>query len=217
MTIARRLLRLRSAAALAALLAVALSQGGSARAQGGQNPSFNLLNHGSAPIRELYVTPAGDARWGQNRLQGRAIQPGGSYPVRRRIDGNCIFDIRVVFAGGRILDRRNLNTCTTDDVAVGEAAAGSPPAAKAAGDPSFRLVNHAAQPIIQAFATPAGFGNWGQNRLTAGPIPPQGERPLRIDRQPNSCLFDLRVVFADHTAREKRRADLCRITSLPVQ
>jgi hypothetical protein len=180
-----------------------------------QNPSFNLLNHGRSAITQLYFTPAGDANWGRNRLRGGSIAPGASYAARRRIDGNCIFDIRVVFADGRIEDRRNLNTCTADDVAFGQPVGGLPGAvAKAPDDPSFRLINRSSQPIVEAFATPAGLGNWGQNRLD-GPLPPQADKLVHVDKQ-GSCLFDLRVVFADHTARERHRTDLCRIADLPV-
>ncbi len=181
-----------------------------------QNPSFNLLNRGPSAITQLYFTPAGDANWGRNRLNGRAIPPGASYAARRRLDGNCIFDIRVVFADGRIEDRRDFNTCNVDDVAFGQPLAGPRSAAtKPADDPSFRLINRSAQPIAELFATPAGTGTWGQNRLDAGPLPPQADKLVHIDKQ-GTCLFDLRVVFADHTAREKHRTDLCRITDLPV-
>ncbi len=196
---------------LAVSMAVGAAVVGTARAHA-ENPSFNLLNHGASPIVELFVTPAGDARWGQNRLHA-PIAPGAKFSVRRRVDGNCIFDIRVVFADHRVLDRRSLNTCDTDDVAVSEASAAF---AKRAGDPSFRLVNRAAQPVDQLFATPAGFGNWGQNRL-ASPVPPDAARVVTIAPQPNTCLYDLRVVFADHTARERHRTDLCRVTELPVR
>ncbi len=201
--------------ASAALLAASFAL--QARAQDSQNPSFNLLNRSSVAIRELYVTPAGDTRWGQNRLDAHPIPPGGSFAVRRRIDGNCIFDIRAVFADRRTEDRRDVNTCNLEDVAMGQPA-GARTGAKAADDPSFRLVNRAAQPVEELFATPAGLGNWGQNRLTSGPIPAQGSRLVAIQKQPGgSCLFDLRVVFADHTARERHRTDLCRLTDLPVQ
>lgn len=180
-----------------------------------QNPSFNLLNHGRSAITQLFFTPAGDANWGRNRLNGRAIPPGASYAARRRLDGNCIFDIRAVFADGRIEDRRNLNTCNVDDVAFGEPLARPPAAAKPADDPSFRLINRGAQPIAELFATPAGTGTWGQNRLDAGPLPPQADKLVHIDKQ-GTCLFDLRVVFSDHTARERHGTDLCRLTDLPV-
>lgn len=193
----------------AIVLAVGLLTAGAAQAQGTrQNPSFNLLNRSSATIKELFVTPAGDARWGRNRLM-EPLQPGASFAVRRRIDGNCIFDIRVVYADGRTEDRRGVNSCETEDVAMGGGVA-----RKANNDPSFRLVNRGDQAIVELYATPAGSGRWGQNRLDT-PLPPHTQRAVAIAPQ-SSCRFDLKVVLADHHAREKHEADLCRITDLPV-
>lgn len=199
---------------LAASLLTGLFAGHAALADGAQNPSFNLLNHSSEAIRELYVTPAGNERWGRNRLT-RPVPAGASFAVRRRIDGNCIFDIRVVYADGRSQDRHGVDSCKTDDIAVGAAeSTGAGATGKAADDPSFRLVNRGAQPIAELYATPSGLGHWGENRLDA-PLLPGTERMVHIDRQP-SCLFDLKVVLADHKAREKHGTDLCRINNLPV-
>lgn len=199
---------------LAAILTLAGALPASAQEQ---NPSFNLVNHGASAIRELYVTPAGDARWGINRLPDITIAVGGSFAVRRRIDGNCLFDIRVVFADGRAEQRRGVNTCSVADVAVGEpvASATAPGPSKAADDPSFRLANRGTQPVDKLFATPAGLGNWGENRLGDAALAPGGQRMVLIPKQ-GTCLFDLRVVFADHTAKERHKTDLCRLTELPV-
>lgn len=88
-------------------------------------------------------------------------------------------------------------------------------AGKPADDPSFRLINRSRQPIVELFATPAGMTNWGENRLNGHELDAGTERLIRIPRTGN-CIFDLRVVFADHKALEKRHDDLCRITDLPV-
>ena len=198
----------------ACLLAGALP-GRPARGQPDQNPSFNLVNHGASPVRELYVTPAGDARWGANRLAGGTIAAGAIYPVRRREDGNCLFDIRAVFADGHTEDRRGLNTCTVDDVAVGRGADPASTTRKAANDPSFRLVNRGQRPIVEAYVTPAGTGRWGENQLGSTPLVPSTDRILHIQPQ-SPCLFDLRVVFADRKALERHHTDLCKLTDLPV-
>ncbi len=192
---------------------------GAAQAQG-QNPSFNLVNRGNAPIRELYVTPAGDANWGRNRLVRGPIAPGASFAVRRRVDGNCIFDMRVVFADGRSEQRRALDTCKADDIAIGGAAAGAPAGTmvgKARDDPSFRLINRGTQSIDALYATPAGLGNWGENRLGAASLAPYMDRVVTVPRQPSAaCQFDVKVVFANRKALEKHNANLCRIDDLPV-
>jgi hypothetical protein len=182
-----------------------------------EDASFNLVNRGTTAVRELFVTPAGDANWGQNRLGSHPIQPGASFLVKRRADGNCILDIRAVFADGRAEERKGLNTCNIDAVAVGllpGGATGHGPG-KGPNDPSIRLVNRGAQAIVEFYAAPPGHTGWGANRLAAGPLPAATEKFVRI-ADAGACLFDLRVVFADHTAKEKHATDLCKLTDLPI-
>ena len=190
--------------AVAACLAVLAAAPAGAQ----ENPSFNLLNRGGQAIKEVFVTPAGDANWGRNRLEGRTIAPGASFAVRRRVDGNCVFDIRTVFADGSTENRRNLNTCSVDDVAVG-----APGIRKAADDPSFKLVNRGVAAISEAFASPAGSGDWGRNRLP-GPLAPKADRMIELPK--GACSFDLRVVFEGGRKLERKHADLCRMTDVPV-
>jgi hypothetical protein len=189
---------------------------------GAQNSSFNLVNRGALAIRELFVTSAGNANWGQNRLDGRngnpvAIAPGASFAVRRRLDTNCIFDIRVVFADGHAEDRRGVNTCAVEDVSIGAPAGAGPlPATgKAADDPSIRLFNRSARPIVEFRAVPSGGAGPGENRLADAPLPPDGSRAIALPRDGN-CIFDLRVVYADGRAQERKRTNLCRIAEMPV-
>ena len=181
-------------------------------AQSGHDPSFNLVNRGSVPIREVFVTPAGDANWGKNRLRGKPIAPGGTFEVRRRADGTCVFDILVVFADRSREERRGLNTCTLDAVAVGGP---EQTLTKTADDPSFRLINRGASPLTAFYVTPSGTGSWGRNRLQPDGLPGGAATVVRMART-NQCLFDLRAVFADHKALEQRHIDLCRISDVPV-
>jgi len=107
----------------------------------------------------------------------------------------------------------------TPAAAAAPSPSGPPPGSPSAGgkpadDPSFRLVNRGQQPIAELFATPAGTGNWGSNRLERGPLAPQESQALRLPR--GGCAYDLRVVFADRRALERKGANLCRVTDLPV-
>jgi hypothetical protein len=185
-----------------------------ATAQTSRDPSFDLVNRGTVKLSELYVTPAGDGNWGKNRLRGKPVAPGATFQVQRRADGNCVLDIKAVFADGRIEERRGMNTCVIDTVAVGGPE--QDVTRKHHDDPSFRLINRGDQPITELYATPDGLPGWGQNRLQSGGLPAGTAVLVHIARTADDCLFDLRVVFADHKVLEKRRADLCRITDLPV-
>ena len=111
--------------ALAGLFCVAFVSAVSAQPKpaappaGAQNSSFNLVNRSGQQVRELFVTSAGNANWGQNRLDGKAGNPtaiaaGASYAVRRKLDTNCVFDIRAVFADGKAEERKGVNTCAVE-------------------------------------------------------------------------------------------------------
>jgi hypothetical protein len=193
--------------ALALLLL--LSAPGLAMAQP-QNPSFNLANKSGQPIRQLFVTPSGDANWGQNRLSA-PIAPGASFAVRRRIDGNCVFDIRVIYADSSREERRSVNTCGADDISFGPA--GKPASDKAGGDPSLHVINKDKQAIAELYASPTGQPH-GANLLEKGPLAPDAAITVKPPHAAN-CSYDLRVVFADKSVKS-RTMDLCKTTELAV-
>ena len=104
--------------ALFALTLLAALPFGAQAETGGQNPSFNLVNRASQPIRELYVTPAGDTNWGQNRLVNGPLPAGDTFAVRLRVADKCVFDMRIVYADAAKEERREVNTCATSDIVV---------------------------------------------------------------------------------------------------
>ena len=193
-------------------LAATLLAAPPALAQGGHDPSFNLVNRGDSPVRELFVTPSGDPDWGQNKLRGSSVPPGGTFQVHRRIDGNCVIDLKVVFADRRTEERRHLDTCVLDAVAVGGP---EQRLEKTHDDPSFRLINRGAVDLRAFYVTPAGMPSWGRNRLESGGLPAGAATVVRMLRT-NQCYYDLRAEFADHKTLEQRHEDLCRITDVPV-
>ena len=77
-----------------------------------QDPSFRLVNGGSVPIVEVRASPASDPGWGDNRLpRGAALPPGGAVVVALP-PGQCVVDVRVVYATGQAQERRQVNTCS---------------------------------------------------------------------------------------------------------
>lgn len=76
-----------------------------------QDPSFRLVNGGAVPIIEIRASPASDPTWGENRLpRGAALAPGGAIIVRLPA-GECVVDVRVVYATGQAQERRQVDAC----------------------------------------------------------------------------------------------------------
>ena len=189
---------------LATVLATLLA--GAAGAQEGANPSFTLANRGRQPINEFYATPAGMDRWGRDRLGPFSLSPGQTFPVRLPADGNCVYDLRVVYADGRPEERRQLNTCELEAVTFPGGRVGGRPAA--VGQPaSFRLVNRGRLPVQELYVSDPREESWGEDVLGDDVLAARGARSVRLPAQ--GCVFDVRVVFADGRATERRGVDLC--------
>lgn len=79
------------------------------------DPTFRLNNRASVTMQELYVSSSNDNGWGPDRL-GQNVLPGGRAFVVRLPMGQCVNDIRAVFANGQALERRQVNTCALTDL-----------------------------------------------------------------------------------------------------
>jgi hypothetical protein len=77
------------------------------------DPSFTFVNRSGDAIREIYVSLTSERNWGRDRLGPRQIlPPGASMPIPLPRTGVCSADIRVVYMDGRVLEQRNIETCT---------------------------------------------------------------------------------------------------------
>jgi hypothetical protein len=188
-----------------------------------QTPLFTLVNRSPRIIRELFVTSAGNANWGQNQLDGKngaatAIPQGASFIVRRRPDASCIYDLRLVYADANTEDRRGVNICAVDNVVIGRetlSVATDTATGKPVDDPSVRFFNRAAISITEAYATPSGLTDWGQNRLGKDKLLPDNTLLVQLPRN-GDCYYDLRVVFADRKAQILKHTNFCRVAEVPV-
>lgn len=80
------------------------------------DPSFRLVNRSGRQINEVYATAAGVNTWGTDRMGSEVIPPGAMYIVRIAPDGNCVYDVRVVYADGSAAEKRRINLCTVVDL-----------------------------------------------------------------------------------------------------
>lgn len=181
------------------------------------NPSFNVVNRTASAISEVYATKAGTATWGRDRIGGHPIPPGQTGPIRLPADGSCVYDVRVVYANGRAEERRGLDTCSVDNVffpATGSRTTAPAGRQATTNDPSFRLVNRGRSAVNELYASLAGTDDWGEDRLGDGTVAPGATRVVRLPT--GQCLYDMRIVYADGEASEKRRVNLCGVNDLRV-
>jgi hypothetical protein len=178
----------------ALVFAVSLLAAGAASAQTNPNPSFNLVNRSTAEVREFFAASAGRANWGRDRLEGKKLAPGAKLAVRLQANGECIYDLRAVFADGKSEERRGVNVCKAEDIDVG-------------GAHRLRLKNGGTSPIAELLVKPVGPGHKPTDLTQGKPIPPGGARSFDLPGE--TCMFDLRATFETKQVREKRGADLC--------
>lgn len=221
---------------LAIAAAALLGMGGlipAAQAQTG-DPSFNLVNRSSRVIYEAYASPASDSNWGQDRL-GQNVVPAGRNFVMRLPQGECIYDIRVVYdrQGGPAEERRNINLCNLNEVVFdgrpqqgGQQQQQQPPQQQQArpgqgqgarGNPSVNLVNQGQQTVMEVYASLTTDQNWGPDRLGADTVAPGAVYPLRLPE--GDCMYDMRFVYQNGQSQERRGVNLCEVTNvtLPLQ
>jgi hypothetical protein len=84
-----------------------------------------------------------------------------------------------------------------------------------AGDPSFVVINRGRQVLQDVFASPAGEQNWGPDRLGGNSLRPGGRAKVQLPG--GECRYDLRFVWLNGQAQERRGVDLCAVTELPVR
>ncbi|MBK1657452.1 hypothetical protein [Paracraurococcus ruber] len=80
------------------------------------DPSFRLVNRHSQPMHQVYVSPTGQRDWGADRLGQEVLAPGRFARITLPA-GRCVNDIRVIFADGRALERRQVDTCVLAQMA----------------------------------------------------------------------------------------------------
>lgn len=82
------------------------------------NPSFNLVNQSGRVIEQFYASPSSQQSWGPDRLGENTVVPPGQYVAVRLPQGECSYDLRVVWQGGQAQERRGVNACTMTNYVV---------------------------------------------------------------------------------------------------
>jgi hypothetical protein len=85
----------------------------------------------------------------------------------------------------------------------------------AAGDPSFRLNNAAGRTIREVYVSGSDDTGWGADRLGASVL--EHGRAIFVRLPSGQCVNDLRIVFMDGRAQERRGMNTCALADVTVQ
>ena len=171
-----------------------------------------VLNGSPRPINEIYVSPESADQWGEDRLGEQMLEPGDSLRLHLGRTRECIFDAKVVYDDASREETRGLNLCRIHQITFDGSTATAPP--ETGAEHSVTLVNHARRPIQQVFISPAAANQWGDDRLAAGSISVGDRRAVTWH---GACSVDLRVVFENRAAEERRGVDLCATPVLSIE
>lgn len=179
------------------------------------DPSFRVVNNTPNVVNEIFASPSNTRSWGHDRLGTEVVPPGASHIVRLPADGNCVYDIRIVYQGGNAEERRSLNTCNLTDLVLAAAAAAPRAGAAQQANPSFNLVNRSGRVIEQFFASPSSQQDWGPDRLGDDLVQPGATYAIRLPA--GECEYDLRIVWQGGESREQRRVNTCTMNNYDVR
>jgi S1-C subfamily serine protease len=179
------------------------------------DPSVYINNQSNRTITTLRASLSTERNWGADRLGSKTLAAGQQFPlVLPR--GACQYDLRVDFEGGGFEEKLRQDLCAVSNVSFdGRSASGGaaqPPAQGATGDPSIALLNRSRQTINEVYASLRSDSSWGADRLGSSVLP-AGQR-INLPLPRGDCRWDLRVVYDNNRAEEKRDQNLCTVSEV---
>jgi hypothetical protein len=97
--------------------AAATSGGAGAPSAQSRSPSLFLANRTNRTINTLSVSSSSDQSWGEDRLGNATVRPGGTFLVRLPV-GECLYDVRVVYADNTVEERRRVDLCAGTELVL---------------------------------------------------------------------------------------------------
>ncbi len=89
------------------------------------------------------------------------------------------------------------------------------PALAQSQDPSFRVNNRTGVTVNEIYVSSANDNSWGADRLGTNVLAPGQTVIIRLPQA--QCINDIRIVFANGQAHERRRVDTCQIVDYNLQ
>ncbi len=171
-----------------------------------------VVNHAKQPINELYASPSDAAAWGEDRLGEQTLAPGRSLRLKLGKPHDCAFDIQAVYIDASREELHGTDLCRLHQITFDGTAATPAPTLTATHE--VTLANRAPRPIQQVLISSADAGDWGDDRLGNSSI---SVGDSAVVQYRGDCIADLRVVFDNRSAEERRGINFCAARRIAIQ
>ena len=171
-----------------------------------------VANRAGLSITQLFVSPSAVDAWGDDRLGESVLEPGRSTRLKLGRMRDCAFDLLAIYEDASREERLGQNLCRNRNVAFDGKARVVPRVAEQQRR-ELSLVNRSARVIQQVFVSQADTPEWGEDLLAAAIS--VGETGVVVFR--GACTVDVRVVFDNRAAEERRGIDLCQGGALSIE
>lgn len=174
--------------------------------------SATIVNHSDRVINEIYISPSSAEDWGEDRLGDALLAPDDDIRIKLGRMRDCAFDVQVIYEDASRELELAQNLCRNRRIVFTGAHAQLPPAVLAARH-EVTLHNGGTRTIQQVFISPAEASQWGDDLLPHQSLAPGATVTLGYQ---GACAADLRVVFDNRAAEERRGLDLCETPALDI-
>ena len=167
---------------------------------------LEVANGAGRVMRSLMAAPPlepGETRsqeqWGPDRLGGATLEAGDTFPMRLRSRA-CQTDLRATYDDDSIEEKGGVELCggTGRVLFDGSGIARQP-------ERAFVLVNRHSAAVEEVYASGTNDSEWGDDKLT-GTLERGGRQEVVLQ---GGCEIDLRIVFGNGSAEERRGIDIC--------
>ncbi|WP_426959677.1 hypothetical protein [Muricoccus radiodurans] len=168
-----------------------------------------IVNSAGRELVALNAVPAGrgeGGNWGTDRLRDDAIPDGARWRLRLRLPG-CTADLRATYEDDKAEEKRGVDLCREGTVTFDGSGIPRPP------DRPVTIVNRHGARLEEVYISSTTEGDWGPERIPGG----VGRSERRELTLPLECAVDVRVVFGNGAAEERREVDICAAAVIVVR
>ena len=174
--------------------------------------SVVVTDRGKHAIVELYISPQTADAWGSDQLGDAVLDVGVQRVFTLGKTRDCGFDLLAVYDDLSREEQRGVNLCRMHAIAFDGRNATLPPDALGPAH-NVTVLDKTPMPIQQMFISPQDAAQWGDDLLSTAAMSVNEQRSVAYH---GPCTVDVRVVFANRAAEERRKLDLCAMSTLRI-